>query len=126
MAEINITPFTDVILVLLIIFMIATPLIAQNHIKIKLPEASSKESADNDNLAYVTITAEGVVYLNNEVTNSKELKQKMNALIEKDRNLKVSVAADKDCRFQDVVRVIDIVKETGAKSLNISTKSSRE
>ncbi|MFA5059423.1 MAG: biopolymer transporter ExbD [Candidatus Omnitrophota bacterium] len=123
MAEINITPFTDVILVLLIIFMITTPLIAQRGIEVKLPEASSKSTLEDPKQAYITITAEGVVYLEEKTLNTKELKQKIDELLRRDRNLKVVVAADQSCRFRDVVRVIDIVKESGVKSLNIATRT---
>jgi biopolymer transport protein ExbD len=124
MAEINITPFTDVILVLLIIFMIATPLMSQSNIEIKLPEASSAEvMADTSKPVYITITSEGVVYFEKEVLTSQELKQKINDLLSKDEDQKVIVAADKICRFQDIVSVIDVLKGTGVKSLNIATRT---
>ena len=122
MAEINITPFTDVILVLLIIFMIATPLISQNNIEIKLPTASSKDTVDDPKQVYITITGEGVVYLQNKVITNKELKEKIRDLLVKDQDLKVIIAADQACRFQEVVRVIDTAKELGVKSLNIATR----
>ena len=123
MAEINITPFTDVILVLLIIFMITTPLISQSGIEVKLPTATSKDTVEDQKPAYITITGEGVVYLENKVFTNKELKKRIGSLLEKDRNLRVIVAADQACRFQEVVRVIDTLKESGVKSLNIATKT---
>lgn len=122
-AEINITPFTDVILVLLIIFMVATPLLSQSTIEIKLPEASSKDTVEDPKPLYISITAEGVVYIENKVLTNKELTQKIQAMLEKDQNLKAIVAADQACRFQEVVRVIDTLKELGVKSLNIATKT---
>jgi len=125
MAEINITPFTDVILVLLIIFMIATPLISQSNIEVKLPQASSTDIIEEPKLIYITITGEGVLYFENKVLRSKELKNKINVLLEKNQDLKVVVAADQACRFQEVVGVIDILQETGVKSLNIATKTNQ-
>lgn len=122
MTEINITPFTDVILVLLIIFIIATPLISQNNIQIKLPQASSKDTIENTKQAYITITGEGIVYFENKIFTIKELRKRIDSLLSKDPNLKVIVAADQACRFQEVVRVIDVLKEAGVKSLNIATK----
>ena len=122
MTEINITPFTDVILVLLIIFIIATPLISQNNIQVKLPQASSKDTIENTKQAYITITGEGIVYFENKIFTIKELRKRIDSLLSKDPNLKVIVAADQACRFQEVVRVIDVLKEAGVKSLNIATK----
>jgi biopolymer transport protein ExbD len=124
-ADINITPFTDVILVLLIIFMIATPLLSQNSIEVKLPEASSRDVLDNPKQVQIVITAEGVVYLDNKVTSSKELKDQLTGLLKKDPDLKAVVAADQGCRFQEVVKVMDILRVLGVKGLNLSTKSNQ-
>ena len=122
-AEINITPFTDVILVLLIIFMIATPLISQNNIEVKLPKASSKDTLTDPKPVTITITSEGIVYFENKVQTINELKQRISVLLGKDKNLQVVLAADQHCRFQEIVRVMDMLKESGVKSLNIATKS---
>lgn len=123
--EINITPFTDVILVLLIIFIIATPLISQNSIEVKLPEASSLETIDSAKPVYITVTGEGIVYLEDKVVATQDLKHRIKAIVAKDRNAKVVVAADRSCRFQDVVKVIDTLQESGVKSLNIATKTNK-
>ena len=122
-SEINITPFTDVILVLLIIFMITTPLISQTNIEIKLPEANSKATMQDRKPVYITITQEGVVYFENKVVTGKELKKKIDVLVGKDPDLKVYLAADQACRFQEVVKVVDSLKESGVTSLNIVTKT---
>ena len=123
MTEINITPFTDVILVLLIIFIIATPLISQNNINVKLPDASSKDTIERSRSVFITISAEGVVYLEDKVLTNKALKDKVNSLLAIDKDYKFVVAADKACRFQEVVKVIDTLQGSGVKSLNIATKS---
>ena len=61
MAEINITPFTDVVLVLLIIFMIATPFIYQSSMKVQLPKGSKSEENPRDII--ITINSRGDVFL---------------------------------------------------------------
>ncbi|MGA2481478.1 MAG: biopolymer transporter ExbD, partial [Spirochaetia bacterium] len=61
-AGINITPFTDVVLVLLVIFMIATPLLIRSEIKVNLPQTSSAEAAPQKNLV-ITIDTVGALYV---------------------------------------------------------------
>ena len=123
MTEINIIPLTDVILVLLVIFMVATPLISQNRVEIKLPVSASEEAIENSQQVYITITGEGIIYLENKILTKQELKQRMTALVKKNPDLKVIMAADKSCRFQNVIGVMDTLKEVGVKSLNIATRT---
>ena len=75
---------------------------------------------------YVTITGEGTIYLENKFLTSRELKERMSGLLTKDPDLKVVIAADKSCRFQDVVGVMDMMKELGVKSLNIATRTDKK
>ena len=103
--------------------MIATPLISQTNIEIKLPEASSKDTAQDRKPVYITITQEGVVYFENKVVTAKELKNKIDALVAKNPAQKVFLAADQACRFQEVVKVVDSLKESGVTSLNIVTRA---
>ena len=123
MTEINIIPLTDVILVLLMIFMVATPLISQNRVEIKLPISASEEAIENSQQVYITITGEGIIYLENKILTKQELKQRMTALVKKNPDLKVIMPADKSCRFQNVIGVMDTLKEVGVKSLNIATRT---
>ncbi len=77
MAEINITPFTDVILVLLVIFIITTPLISQTNIKVDLPKAKSAKPLEGASQIQteITITREGPVYLDGKLVTRRELKE---------------------------------------------------
>jgi TonB system transport protein ExbD (group 2) len=121
--DINITPFTDVILVLLVIFMITTPIISQSSIKVKLPQASSTKAIENRNQAYITITSEGLTYLGNELVTIKELKNKIYYLHADNPNLSVVLRADKLARFKDVVNTLDILTELGVKNLDIAASN---
>ena len=88
-AEINITPFTDVILVLLVIFMIATPLISQTNIKIRLPEAKSGQpiEAAKKTQVYVTVTKDGSIYLADDQVTKKGLRAKIEEMHRKDPDI---------------------------------------
>ena len=119
-ADINITPFTDVILVLLIIFMIATPLLLESNINIKLPETSSAPNIKEGDQVYVTITDESLVYLDKELVTRKELKEKIAQMRAKKADLGVLLRIDKLVRFKDVVAILDMFNELGVKNLNIA------
>ncbi len=123
MAEINITPFTDVILVLLIIFMITTPLIYQANIKVDLPDAKSAKAPAKIKQIQVdiTITREGTVYLDDKLVTRKELKGQISALKQNNNDLSVTLRSDKFVRFQEIVSILDLLTELGITKLNIAT-----
>ena len=119
-AEINITPFTDVILVLLIIFMITTPLILQSSLKVNLPQAASATPVNDMGPENIVITNEGVVYLDGIAVTRKELKEKVGLKHRDNPSLGVVVSSDKLVRFKDIVGVLDILNTVGIKNLNIA------
>ena len=121
-AEINITPFTDVILVLLVIFMITTPLISQLSLKVRLPEAKSAKpvEAGRPTQAGITLTNEGLVYLDDKLVTKKELKERISILQENNPDLSVILRSDRLVKFKDIVNVLDILNGMGIKNLNIA------
>jgi biopolymer transport protein ExbD len=121
-AEINITPFTDVILVLLVIFMVATPLIYQSSIKVSLPElarAGAMEGAKR--CVDITVTNEGVVYLGDELVTSEELRQKVTQFFRAHPALEVVLRADRMTPFKNLAGILDMLSELGIKNLNIAS-----
>lgn len=120
-AEINITPFTDVILVLLTIFIVATPLIFQASIKVKLPEAVNAKADKDTNQVYITISNEAVVYLNKDAVTTKELKHKLRSTYRQNPDLVVILRADKFVRFKEIVGVLDSLSELGIRNINLAT-----
>lgn len=119
-AEINITPFTDVILVLLIIFMITTPLILQSSLKVNLPQAASASAVKEMRLLNIIITNEGAVYLDGALVTRRELRERINSRHRDDPNLAVIVSSDRLVRFKDIVEVLDILNAAGIRNLNIA------
>jgi len=121
-AEINITPFTDVILVLLVIFMITTPLISQSNIKVDLPKANSGQPVEGGQSsgAEIIVTREGPVYLDGKVVTRKEMRKELEDLKKDNRDLSVVVRSDKTVRFQDIVNVLDLLTELGITKLKIA------
>jgi len=121
--ELNITPFTDVILVLLIIFMITTPLILQSNIRVNLPSSSSGQPLEQTRQISVMVSNEGVIYLDNKPTSRKTLKSDVAKLHQANPDLEVILFSDRMVRFKDLVALLDIFNELGIKNLNIATKT---
>jgi len=114
MAEINITPFTDVVLVLLIIFMIATPFIYQSSLKVELPQASKSEETSRD--VIITINAQGDVFLEDKKLDLESLKYRLTAMVKSKPDTSVIVNGDKNVRYDSVIQVMDILTQSGVKN----------
>ena len=120
LAEINITPFTDVILVLLIIFIVATPLLLESNISVRLPRTAGAPPLTDIEQLYITITNESLVYLNKDLVTRKELKERMKVLHQRNPDRPVLLRADKSVRFENIVEIFDTLSAVGVKNLNIA------
>ena len=116
-AEINITPFTDVILVLLIIFMIATPFIYQSSTKVQLPKASTSVETSKD--VVVVINAQGEIFVDDSKVGLDSLKYKLSRKVKDKPDLGVIVNGDKNVRYDSVIGVIDILNQLGIKNAGL-------
>ena len=125
-AEINIAPFTDVILVLLIIFMVTTPLIYRSSIKIALPQVSSNPQALENKDINVTITAGGEVYMEQQRYNwrlDKGIFQfKLRNLAKTYKDPAIIISGDRNVKYDYVVGVIDAASKAGIKHLVLATE----
>ena len=113
-AEINITPFTDVVLVLLIIFMIATPFIYQSSLKVQLPQASKSEEASRDLI--ITINAQGEVFLEDKKLDLAALKYRLTAMVKSKPDTTVIINGDKNAKYDSVIQVMDVLTRSGVKN----------
>ncbi len=114
MAEINITPFTDVVLVLLIIFMIATPFIYQSSMKVQLPQASKSEDTSRDII--ITINAQGDVFLDDAKIDLGTLKYRLLAATRGKPDTSVIINGDRNVRYDSVIQVMDVLTQAGVKN----------
>lgn len=120
--EINITPLTDVMLVLLIIFMVTTPFIIQGNIKINLPSAKAPSEISINKNIIITITSDGKMFLNgNAVKDDQELLNGIKNEINKTGNSTVIIEGDKMAFHGEIVHAMSIAKEAGAEKLAITT-----
>ncbi|MFC1501243.1 ExbD/TolR family protein [Elusimicrobiota bacterium] len=121
MAEINITPFTDVVLVLLIIFMITTPMLIQPGIKVNLPKAEIAES-QTDRKINILIDSSGKIFLNEDIVSFEQLKMRLIAKISGEPGIPVVIKGDKNVKYDTVIRVIDTAKQAGAKKFALAVE----
>jgi biopolymer transport protein TolR len=123
MSEINITPFTDVVLVLLIIFMIATPFIYQASMDVALPQASSSQESTRDII--VTINANGEIFFDNTQVDLTVLKEKLRAAIQGKPDTTVIVNGDRNARFDAVIQVLDVLTQAGVRNPRLGIELKR-
>ena len=111
-AAINIIPFVDIVLVLLIIFMVTSTAIVKAAIKVDLPTAASagSETAATVNLV---LTREKELLYDGEVVSFETATSKMRQAAEKDPKVQAVISADKKLPYGEVVRLIDVVKQNG-------------
>ena len=122
MAEINVTPLVDVMLVLLIIFMITAPMLTQG-LSVKLPTAEGKslELASNQP-SKVTIAANGAVYVDGSPAGSTNLDATLGPMLRNKRVKRALLEADKGVPYGRVVAVLDIMNRAGVEQLGIITQ----
>ena len=118
---INITPFTDVVLVLLIIFMIATPLLIRSEIKVNLPKTAAADTAATAN-TIITIDAAGSVYLDGARVAVSQLAPALSATLAKRPGSPVIIMGDRDVRYDLVVRVLEIARSRGVARLSLAVQ----
>jgi biopolymer transport protein ExbD len=119
--DINITPFVDVALVLLIIFMVTATYIVAQSIPVDLPEAGTGE--DVVTTFAVTITEDGVVYLDGAKIDESKLKKKIRLAQSENEDVRIIIAADKKVEHGLVVRIIDLVRKEGVSKFAINIDS---
>jgi biopolymer transport protein ExbD len=124
-AEINITPLTDVFLVLLIIFMVTSSVIANTGKKVDLPEAV-QQSQTPPKAVNVTITEEGVVQVNDQVVKLEQLRQHLEKALAATDNKTVILRGDRKVVLEQAVYVLDQAQLAGAEGFALATKKPKK
>jgi biopolymer transport protein ExbD len=118
-AEINIVPFVDIILVVLIIFMVTTPVIIKPSINVNLPQAGSGDETTPSKLS-IGIAANGAASLNGHPTDEANIKVYAADLAKQHPDVQAIISADRDVSHGRVVTIIDAVKSAGVKRFAIT------
>ena len=122
MADINVTPLVDVMLVLLIIFMITTPLM-QHKVKVTLPEANLETKESNMPVPPITVavTEAGQIFLNDEPTTREVLESMLSVEAQKTPQPTVNIRGDRTTKYRMVNDVVKIAQAQGMRKVGFVT-----
>lgn len=121
MAEINVTPMVDVMLVLLVIFIIAAPLFTHS-IKLDLPTAQSAPSPEKPETVSLSINDQGLIFWNNEQVSQDDLNTRLAAAAQKKPQPELQLRADKATRYEVVAQVMALAQTNGMTRLGFVTE----
>ncbi|HVJ04624.1 MAG TPA: biopolymer transporter ExbD [Candidatus Saccharimonadales bacterium] len=127
-SDINVTPMVDVMLVLLIIFMVITPMLqkgvsvslAKTDNPIKMPEADKEDSL------IVAVMRDGKIYFNSDVVSAETLTDKVKDKLSNKPDKRIFVKADAGAKYGDVVAVVDNVRSAGVDQLGLLTEERKQ
>lgn len=119
-AEINIIPLVDIILVVLIIFMVTAPLVMKPTIDINLPKASSGEEKNLPSVITITITPDGRFLFNDKESTPEQIYQMTLDTVVKNPDVPAILVADKSVTLEKMTQVVDAVRNAGVKKVAFS------
>lgn len=118
-AEINMIPLIDVALILLIIFMVITPVLVRSQLSVKLPKSSQGEAIQSSEAVDVSIQKDGRVSINGREVRPEDLERELTLVLGRSSQKTVLVQADRGVPIQSVVEVLDVGKKLGVGRLGI-------
>jgi biopolymer transport protein ExbD len=108
--DINITPFVDVVLVLLVIFMVTAPVMIKESLKVNLPKTLTSDITTKAASVGIAITKEGQVLFNGKLLGPDSLNEELKSISARDPETNFLISADTETKHGDVVRMIDLLK----------------
>jgi len=122
-AEINITPLTDVFLVLLIIFMVTSSVISSQGKNVDLPEADQSSATPQG--VSVTVTSDGGIQVNDKQIGRAALLPELRSALGKAREKVVILRGDRKVLLGDAVNILDLAEQAGAQGIALATKPTK-
>jgi biopolymer transport protein TolR len=120
MSEINVTPFVDVMLVLLIVFMVTAPLLTVG-IPVDLPEIKASALTDQTDPIEITVKLDGSVYLSESVVKVKNLIPRLNAITDQNNEARIYVRGDRAVAYGRVIEIMSIINSAGYSKVALIT-----
>jgi biopolymer transport protein ExbD len=120
-SQINVTPFVDVVLVLLVIFMVTAPIIAKDMMNVRLPKTESGDGKGISTLG-VSVNREGQILLNGVPVTEEALSSEVKKALVENKEAQAIIAGDVETQYGNIVRVIDIIKSAGLNKFAIQVE----
>lgn len=125
MAEINVTPLVDVMLVLLVIFMVTAPMMQQG-VQVNLPKADTKGMSAAEETVIVTVDKSGKLFINKDEVGASELRGKLATIFTNRAKKEVFLKADAGVPYGEVVRAMADIKGAGIERLGMVTEPAQK
>ena len=123
MADINVTPLVDVMLVLLVIFMVTAPMMQQG-VQVNLPKANTKAMTPQDEAVVVSVDKSGKVFINKDQIPAADLRARLTAMFASREKKEVFLKADAGVPYGEVVKTMADIKGAGIERLGMVTEPS--
>ncbi|MGE0753783.1 MAG: protein TolR [Alphaproteobacteria bacterium] len=120
-SEINVTPMVDVMLVLLVIFMVAAPMMTTG-VTVDLPESSANPVKGQDEPLVVAINAKGKIYLGETEIKYEELTSKLAAITQEKKDTRIFIRGDKGLNYGEIMRVMGAINQAGYTKVALLTE----
>lgn len=125
LSSINVTPFVDVALVLLVIFMVTAPIIAKDILNLRLPKTVSGDGKGVSSLG-VAVNSAGVILLNGQPVSPEALQVEVKRALAANPETQAIISADTETQYGNVVRAIDLVKSAGLAKFAIQVEREQQ
>src|SRR5438067_636368 len=121
-ADINVTPLVDVCLVLLIIFMVVTPML-QKGVDVALPTTHNPDKKpDNDNQLIVSVKSDSTIFLDTNWVPKNEFLSQMKEMHDRSPNKEIMIKGDSHLQYKDIKKVMDMLNEAGFENIGLITQ----
>ncbi len=125
LSEINVTPFVDVMLVLLVIFMVTAPMM-QRGVEVDLPKTSAKPILVRENRVVLTITREKRIFINGDEVELNRLRERLKTIYLRRTDKELFLKGDKTVHYGFVVEVMAEIRKAGVERLGMITELKEE
>jgi biopolymer transport protein TolR len=121
-SDINVTPLVDVVLVLLIIFMVVTPML-QKGVNVMLPLTTNPDKKpDSENQLIVSVKSDSTIYIDTNWVPKTEFVEQMKEMYQRSPGKEIMIKGDSRLRYKDIKKVMDMINEAGYENVGLITE----